>query len=153
VFGLLLRTIAANVQLGIIMLSDIELYKIERSTSDGCGVAKDDEVANEEEVVITYCNTARRSVSFVKAKRDVTFANLCEDIAHGERVPQHLLTLSCAGKNLRDINLPHYLATLSQRCSPAAPELHISVSIVLRGDMASRSNKVRLCVLLRQHED
>jgi hypothetical protein len=128
------------------------LDRDEGSTSDGCGPAKDD-VANEEDVAITYRNNAGRSVSFVQAKRDVTFANLCKDIARGERVPQHLLTLSCAGKNLRDINLPHYLATLSQRCSPAAPELHISVSIVLRGGTASRSNKVRLCVLLRQHED
>jgi hypothetical protein len=105
---------------------------------------------NDETVVITYRNTAGRSVSFVQAKWDVTFANLCKDIAHGERVPQHLLTLSCTGKNLRDINLPHYLAMLSERCSPAAPELHISVSLVLRGGKASGSNKVKLCTCKRQ---
>jgi hypothetical protein len=134
------------------MLSDIELNELAGSIADGRGLSKDDKVANEEEVVITYRNTARRSVSFVQAKRDVTFANLCKDIARAERVPQHLLILSCGGKNLRDINLPHYLATLSQRCSPAAPELHISVSIVLRGGTASRSNKVGLCVLLRRRD-
>jgi hypothetical protein len=113
---------------------------------------KDDEVVNDETIVITYRNTAGRSVSFVQAKRDVTFANLCNDIARREDVPQHVLTLSCAGENLRDINLPRYLAMLFQRCSSAAAELLISVSIVLCGRTASGSNKVRLCARLCKRE-
>jgi hypothetical protein len=90
-------------------------------------------------------------VSFVKSRQDVTFSNLCKDISRREGVPQRVQVLSCAGKNLRGINLPHYLATLSQRCSPAAPELHISVSIALRGGMAGSRNKVTfVCSGMRQ---
>jgi hypothetical protein len=134
------------------MLFGIELNELDGSIADGRGLSKDDEVGSDENVVITYRNTASRSLSFVKAKRDVTFANICKDIARREDVPQHLQVLSCAGKNLRDINLPHYLTTLSQRYSPATPELHISVSIALRRGTASRSSKVRIVCFVAQHE-